>query len=432
MLRRDRPRGPDPRKAAARRSDAGPCGRETAGEGIRLRPAAVPHQPGPPQGGQGASLAAPGPSLRPRGRGPRLRRAPGGVGGAGPPGLRRGRVQRAPHLALRAHELAQPHGRRRLAADQTPEAPHLRERPAHPRSAPPGRRAGHARLHVQWPHHRRLRPGIPREYRVYGVPMPESRARFEEAFEIVRGLWTEEVFSYRGRFWSYQDVAIWPRPVQRPHPPVWIPVTTSKETIEWAAERDLPITPGLVGGGLREDIVRYYARCLARHGRRITPGHLILSVDAYVADSKEQAVREAGPHLLYFSRTLFSHGNITEANLQRDAGYLSPAALDYVRPENLPAAMRAREEYRDMTMEQVARLAEGRPWGSPEEVRDRIIAEADAVGADTVLVHLNRGDMPHEMFLAQIRRFAAEVLPALQAHEVRTVPVAADLTPGRV
>jgi alkanesulfonate monooxygenase SsuD/methylene tetrahydromethanopterin reductase-like flavin-dependent oxidoreductase (luciferase family) len=274
--------------------------------------------------------------------------------------------------------------------------------------------------------------GIPREYRVYGVPMPESRARFVEAFEIVRGLWTEEVFTYRGRFWSYEDVAIWPRPVQRPHPPVWIPVTTSKETIEWAAEHDLPITPGLVGGGLREDIVRYYARCLARHGRRITPGHLILSVDAYVADSKEQAVREAGPHLLYFSRTLFSHGNITEANLQRDAGYLSPAALDYVRPENLPAAMRAREEYRDMTMEQVARLAEGRPWGSPEEVRDRIIAEADAVGADTVLVHLNRGDMPHEMFLAQIRRFAAEVLPALQAHEVRTVPVAADLTPGRV
>jgi alkanesulfonate monooxygenase SsuD/methylene tetrahydromethanopterin reductase-like flavin-dependent oxidoreductase (luciferase family) len=177
--------------------------------------------------------------------------------------------------------------------------------------------------------------------------------------------------------------------------------------------------------------VRYYARCLAQHGHRITPDHLILSVDAYVADSKAQAVREAGPHLLYFNRTLFSHGNITEANLQRDAGYLSATALDYVRPENLPAAMRAREEYREMTMERVARLAEERPWGTAEEVRERIIAEAESVGANIVLVHLNRGDMPHELFLEQIRRFAREVLPALQAHEVRSVPLAPDLAPSR-
>ena len=42
------------------------------------------------------------------------------------------------------------------------------------------------------------------------------RARFEEAWEIIRRAWTEEVFSYEGRFWSYRDVAIWPR--QRPMP----------------------------------------------------------------------------------------------------------------------------------------------------------------------------------------------------------------------
>ncbi len=56
--------------------------------------------------------------------------------------------------------------------------------------------------------------GIPREHMVYGVSMQESRARFEEAWEIIKLAWTEEVFSYHGRFWSYQDVAIWPRPVQ--------------------------------------------------------------------------------------------------------------------------------------------------------------------------------------------------------------------------
>jgi len=272
--------------------------------------------------------------------------------------------------------------------------------------------------------------GIPREYAVYGVPMADSRPRFEEAWEIVRRLWTEEVTSYEGRFWSYRDVAIWPRPLQQPHPPVWVPVTTSKESIEWAARHDVPITPGMVPGGLREDIIRYYARCAARHGHRVTPDSLIVGADVYVADSKAQAVREAGPHALYFNRTLFSHGNITEANLQRAAGYLSQSALDYVRPENLPAASRSREDYREMTMERVARLAESRPWGTAEEVRQRIVDEADRSGASTVLVSLNRGAMPHDMFMHQIRRFAREVLPALQAHEVTGVPLADEVWAG--
>jgi len=265
--------------------------------------------------------------------------------------------------------------------------------------------------------------GIPREHNVYNVPQTESRARFEEAYEIIHRAWTEEVFSFEGRFWKYNDVAIWPRPVQQPHPPVWIPVTSSKETIEWAAARNLPITPGAAHRGLREDIIRHYARCLTRAGYSITPDHLIIQANVYVADSKEQAVREAGPHTLYFNRTLFSHGNITEADLQRDTGYLSSSSFDYVRPENLPAVARAREDYRDMTIEQVRRMAENGPWGPPDEVRDRIIEAADHAGASTVLVSLNRGVMPQEMFLHQVRRFAAEVLPALQAHQVREVPL---------
>ena len=74
--------------------------------------------------------------------------------------------------------------------------------------------------------------GIPREYVAYGVDQGESRARFNEAWEIIKLAWSEESFSYKGDFWTYNDVAIWPRPVQQPHPPVWVPVTVSKETIE--------------------------------------------------------------------------------------------------------------------------------------------------------------------------------------------------------
>jgi alkanesulfonate monooxygenase SsuD/methylene tetrahydromethanopterin reductase-like flavin-dependent oxidoreductase (luciferase family) len=264
--------------------------------------------------------------------------------------------------------------------------------------------------------------GIPREYNVYKVPLRESRDRFEEAWEIILRAWTEEEFSYSGRFWSYENVAIWPRPVQQPHPPVWVPVSGSKETIEWAARYNIPITPGLVPTrGLREDIIRHYARCLQQHGHRLTPEHLIIQASAYVADSKAQAVKEAGPYTLYFNQTLFSHGNISEANLQRNAGYLSTSSFDYVRPENLAAVSGARERYRGMTMADIEREAEQLPWGTPDEVVERIIAAADHAGAATVLVNMNRGAMPHEMFMEQIQRFGTKVLPALQAHRVRDV-----------
>ena len=52
------------------------------------------------------------------------------------------------------------------------------------------------------------------------------------------------MFSYSGKFWSYKDVAIWPRPVQRPHPAIWIPIVGSKESIEFAGRHNIPITPG--------------------------------------------------------------------------------------------------------------------------------------------------------------------------------------------
>ncbi|HUZ71389.1 MAG TPA: LLM class flavin-dependent oxidoreductase [Stellaceae bacterium] len=266
--------------------------------------------------------------------------------------------------------------------------------------------------------------GIPREYQVHSVNLAESRARFEEAYDIITRAWSEEVFSYTGKFWSYKDVALWPRPVQVPHPPVWIPVTGSKESIEFAAAHDIVITPGLRSGGLQEDIIAYYAKCLAQHGRRVTPDHLSIGINAYVADSKAQAVKENAPYFLYFNRTLFSHGNFTETSIGQAAGYMSKASIDYVRPENLREVERARQDYRNLTLEDVGRMAERLAWGTPQEVTERIIAAVDRAGANQIQVMFNAGAMPQEMYLEQIRRFARDVLPALQAHRVTRVPVA--------
>ncbi len=269
--------------------------------------------------------------------------------------------------------------------------------------------------------------GIPREYQVHNVPLSESRERFEEAYEIVTRAWTEDVFSYSGKFWSYKDVALWPRPVQKPHPPVMIPIVGSQESIEFAGRHNIGITPGLAGGGLRDDIIRHYAKSLKAAGHRITPDHLSLALNAYVADSKEQAVKEVAPYHLYFNRTLFSHGSFTETAAQRQAGYVGQHSTDYVRPENQRAAALLREDFRNSTFEGFQRQAENLPYGTASEVAERIIAQAEHAGANMVQIGLNRGAMPHDMFIEQIRRFAAGVLPRLQAHEVKRVRAAEEV-----
>ena len=168
-------------------------------------------------------------------------------------------------------------------------------------------------------------------------------------------------------------------------------------------------------------------RCLTKAGHEFTPNHLSLGISAYIADTKAQAVKEMGPYELYFNRALFSHGSFNATEKQRKAGYVSQSSTDYVRPENLSAVAMPREIMRNMTIEDVARRAEDLPWGTAKEVTERIIAAGEHAGANMVQISLNRGAMPHEMFIEQIRRFAREVLPALQAHEVTGPP--AELTP---
>jgi alkanesulfonate monooxygenase SsuD/methylene tetrahydromethanopterin reductase-like flavin-dependent oxidoreductase (luciferase family) len=266
--------------------------------------------------------------------------------------------------------------------------------------------------------------GIPREYKAYNVNLADSRARFEEAWEIIKLAWTEEVFSYEGKFWTYHDVAIWPRPVQKPRPPVWVPVTTSQETLEWAAREDAPITPGAVGTlAARQDMVRYYATCLAREGHTMTPDHVITPASVHVADSREQALKDAGPYTLYFFHTLFSHGNLYNVGGQRQSGYVREEGLGWLRPENREDFLRALQGFRKMTADDLKRN-DRLCWGSPAEVRDQLIALAEALGSNTLLLQFNQGAMPHDMFMNQIRRFSAEVLPVLRRHNVtKTVAV---------
>jgi alkanesulfonate monooxygenase SsuD/methylene tetrahydromethanopterin reductase-like flavin-dependent oxidoreductase (luciferase family) len=78
---------------------------------------------------------------------------------------------------------------------------------------------------------------------VFGVPLEESAARFQEAVEIVLAAWRNERLTWSGRFWRFEDVEVLPKPLQRPHPPAWL-AAGSPEAIQWAARNGYSIMLG--------------------------------------------------------------------------------------------------------------------------------------------------------------------------------------------
>ena len=65
--------------------------------------------------------------------------------------------------------------------------------------------------------------GTPNEYVTYNINPSESRERFAEAVHLIRRAWTEmQPFGWLGRYYQYRTVSIWPRPIQKPHPPMYM------------------------------------------------------------------------------------------------------------------------------------------------------------------------------------------------------------------
>src|SRR5712691_3257541 len=78
------------------------------------------------------------------------------------------------------------------------------------------------------------------EFENFGVPPDESTSRFHETVEVVLRAWTEERLSFAGTHFRFDGVEVLPKPMQRPHPPVWM-AASSEAAIEWAAGRGFSI-----------------------------------------------------------------------------------------------------------------------------------------------------------------------------------------------
>jgi alkanesulfonate monooxygenase SsuD/methylene tetrahydromethanopterin reductase-like flavin-dependent oxidoreductase (luciferase family) len=240
----------------------------------------------------------------------------------------------------------------------------------------------------------------PVEFAGYGVPHIESRERMDETLEILVRAWTEERVSHEGRFYTIRDVNVIPKPLQRPHPPLY-QVCVSKDTIENAALRGRPMLNSWLRGPIdplaaNRDI---YVTALEKAGWSEAERASLLrqwgvSRHIYVAPTDAEALAEARDAELWYQDAF--------------RRFVLPERIEQAHPSLQPG-------FRAMA-ERLARIAwptlvaETLAFGSPDTVAGKI-EEMRALGVGRVLCWMSFGGLSQDRVRRSMELFAREVMP---------------------
>ena len=240
------------------------------------------------------------------------------------------------------------------------------------------------------------RSGFARTYAAYGVPYTESRERFAETLEIVRRAWTQETFTFEGKYFEYHDVCVVPKPLQQPHPPIRV-AATSVDTFPTIGAQGYDLFAAVRTGTLSE-LAPNVAAYRAAHASAGHPGKggVFLRVPVYVAESFDEAVAATRDSIMAFYRQL---GEQLEASA-REAGARAIEQRD-VRGRRLQEA----------TFDEV--LREKVIVGTPDMVIQRLSEISEELDLDGILAELNCGGrVARDGVIRSLELLCRDVMPA--------------------
>ena len=244
----------------------------------------------------------------------------------------------------------------------------------------------------------------------YGRNPSQLRQRYLEAHDLVMRAWTEgRPFAWNGRFHKLRYVNPWPRPLQQPHPPVWIPGGGSLETWRWCAERDYVYSYlSYFGYKAGADTLRGFWDAMDQLGKDRNPYRAGFLQFVGVAETHDEALD------LYREPAEYFYGRC----LHLDPRFAAPPGY------TSEATRRARVE------SMVARAAGGRSSdiardfddivdrgylivGNPDEVAERLRHVARSLHVGHLMLLLQFGNMGRELTLHNTELFAKRVMPQL-------------------
>lgn len=221
----------------------------------------------------------------------------------------------------------------------------------------------------------------PKEFRTFGVTPDESYPRFRESVDIVMNAWRTQRVSYQGKYFSFENVELLPKPLQQPHPPMWV-AAHSPEAIEWAAEQGYSIMlgPHASASDVGEQMATYRRR-LTEQGQT-TEGRVIPTVRLIaIADTDSEAAEVAREGSKFMLRT-----------------YINPTG------ERGDSAVMLQRYVDSMVIH-----------GTAERVVDKITRLREEINLDYIIT----APLSHQTFLS----FTEQVLPKLATSEPTITPL---------
>jgi natural product biosynthesis luciferase-like monooxygenase protein len=146
----------------------------------------------------------------------------------------------------------------------------------------------------------------PVEFRGFGVDQVRSHEMFDEALHIIERAWTGETVSFEGKHFKIDEHAVRPRPIQQPHPPIWL-AAVNAPSFEMAGMRGYNLLCTLVPGfhnPLTIEYLQTYRRALRAGAHEATKKQIGALCMVYCADTTEQARQDFGGPVLWYFRTM--------------------------------------------------------------------------------------------------------------------------------
>lgn len=242
------------------------------------------------------------------------------------------------------------------------------------------------------------------EYYSFSENPSFAREKYGEALELIIRAWTEEgPFEHYGEFYKLRHVNPWPRPLQQPHPPIWVPGAGSQETIDLVAKRRWGYMgiPYFHKSFFKRNFDGFREAC-QKNGYDAHPEQMGWLCPIYVAETDEQAWAEYEKHLFYFI------DNLLKGLLVFPPGYTSARSLARIGGalKKFMSNCKTREEIEAGGYAMV---------GSAETVRQRMSDMLGELGCGNILGLFQLGTLPSHLTQKNMKMFASEVMPALRA-----------------
>lgn len=237
-------------------------------------------------------------------------------------------------------------------------------------------------------------------YDLFGIDEAESHERYHEGTELILKAWTAEgPFSFAGKFFKVQDYTFFPKPLQKPHPPIYAAGVVTPESCMWAGKQGYHLTTGLFVPA-REKVranIELYRQTLREHGYKPEERDIAGVFQMYCGATNEEARRDGGQYALQYFKFFSGLDKIKPLTSAAFAHYRGGVSQIF-----------AGKTYEDLEQARLLLI------GDPEYLIEHIKWAQEYYSVNYLIFEVAQGGEPHEKVMQSLERFAKYVMPAFR------------------